>query len=342
MKCLPAYAALFGVVTARTFYSRDATVRELIANCSSSFPPLHVNKSQCQAELKCILQNVAADYSARWGAGASILAFIPTIVGLMSNSVDEIVLIAEESPTLAVLLSLCSVTAFVSRFGEGSESDRSFNIDDVINELRDQLSEAEDIDKAIVRWRRWQRVLILATALSMLSASSIAVWYSVYNIATYGTIVFSCPSRVHAPLWAALAQLLATGNVLLRRYTIQSTAISLQTSPGANRKQVRHCSCTVLEEIPQNLVFLSASSGTEPRSAMAGDHRPSQSTRHADLTRDQADDVDTEFRSLRIRHGHAGFHDHDSSLRCCPCNGPRCGECRYWENHRRLGDLAAQ
>lgn len=80
--------------TERTFSSRNATVGELIDNCTT-VALLYPNYTRCQATLKCILTNIDSDYSARWSAGASILAFIPTIAGLMSNSLDEVVLAAE-------------------------------------------------------------------------------------------------------------------------------------------------------------------------------------------------------------------------------------------------------
>ena len=75
--------------------------------------------TQCYEMLRCILDNVPSDFTARWSAGSSILAFIPTIVGLMSNSINEITSIADESVILALALSVTSITAFSRRFGDG-------------------------------------------------------------------------------------------------------------------------------------------------------------------------------------------------------------------------------
>ena len=75
-------------------------------------------RTMCGQMLRCTIDGVLSDYPARWSAGASILAFIPTIVGLMSNSVDEVTAIAEESIFLAIAISLSSVTTFSSRFGD--------------------------------------------------------------------------------------------------------------------------------------------------------------------------------------------------------------------------------
>ena len=76
-------------------------------------------KAQCYEMLQCVINNVPSNFPARWSAGASILSFIPTIVGLMSNSINEITSMADESGCLAIALSLTSSTAFVSRFGDG-------------------------------------------------------------------------------------------------------------------------------------------------------------------------------------------------------------------------------
>ena len=53
----------------------------------------------------------------RRSAGAGILSFMPTIVALTSNSIDEISLVAEESTILALVLGICSSSAFTTRFG---------------------------------------------------------------------------------------------------------------------------------------------------------------------------------------------------------------------------------
>ena len=100
----------------RTFNSRDAVGRSVIEACRAQLPN---EKAQCYKMLQCVIDNVPSDFTARWSAGASILAFIPTIVGLMSNSINEITSMADESRFLAVALSITSVTAFISRLEDG-------------------------------------------------------------------------------------------------------------------------------------------------------------------------------------------------------------------------------
>ena len=98
------------------FDSRDG--RSVIEACRTQIPD---ERSQCYLMLQCILNNIPSEVNARWSAGASILAFIPTIVGLMSNSIQETTSIADESVILAVALSLSSITASNVRFGDRLE-----------------------------------------------------------------------------------------------------------------------------------------------------------------------------------------------------------------------------
>ena len=102
----------------RFFDSRDVVARSVIEACRLQNLD---ERGQCYTLLRCILNNVPSDFTARWSSGASILAFIPMIVGLMSNSIQETTAIADESVLLAIALSLLSVTAFNSRFGDRAE-----------------------------------------------------------------------------------------------------------------------------------------------------------------------------------------------------------------------------
>lgn len=93
------------------FQSKYPAVEPKIEEYRAKWPN---ERTMCGQMLRCTINGVPGDYPARWSAGASILAFIPTIVGLMSNSVDEITAIAEVSIFLAINISLSSVTVFSS------------------------------------------------------------------------------------------------------------------------------------------------------------------------------------------------------------------------------------
>jgi hypothetical protein len=210
------------------FLSRDKVVSSVITNCTELTP---LDNTPCQAVLKCILTNTSADYSARWSAGASILAFIPTVVGLMSNSIDEVVLCAEESTLVAVMLSLCTVSTFTSRFGDRQSSLR-LNKETVLESLKSQLTELdfEDRNTRVTGRRTFERKVLIIIAVALLVACSVAVWYSIYQITLYGVIIFSCPLRIHIPLWAGLSQLISILSIWLRKYTIRTTVVALYPS----------------------------------------------------------------------------------------------------------------
>jgi hypothetical protein len=94
---LSAVAALATPTTSLFFQSRDATVRSVIQTCSTQ---VGSGRRNCYEMLSCVIDWLPSSYAARWSAGASILAFAPTIVGLMSNSVQEVAAVAEESTLL--------------------------------------------------------------------------------------------------------------------------------------------------------------------------------------------------------------------------------------------------
>ena len=200
------------------FDSRDAVARSVIEVCRSQHPN---EKDQCYPMLLCILNNIPSDFTARWSAGASILAFIPTIVGLMSNSIQETISIADESVILAVALSVSSITAFNSRFGDRMErlsdillKEREWghtNIQMALLVLENMMAEAR---KPRPWWQK-SNTQIYATSLIALVLGA-GVWYEVYEIARYGIIVFACPIKVNIVVWVALSQLLALLNVLCR------------------------------------------------------------------------------------------------------------------------------
>ncbi len=200
------------------FDSREGIARSVIEVCHTQIPN---GKDQCYLMLGCILDNIPSEITARWSAGASILAFIPTIVGLMSNSIQETISIADESVILAVALSVSSITAFNSRFGDRMErlsdilhKEREWghtNIQMALLVLENMMAEAR---KPRPWWQR-NNTQIYATSLIALILGA-GVWYEIYEITRYGIVVFACPIKVNIVIWAALSQLLALLNVLCR------------------------------------------------------------------------------------------------------------------------------
>jgi hypothetical protein len=142
------------------------------------------------------------------------LAFIPTVVALTSNSIDEVVLVAEESPLLALCLCLCSVTVFTSRFGAGGEGNQESDAG-IREDIEFVVKSALSVDPYCARTRKRQRVLILVAEIAILFGCCIATWIPTRMIWRDGVVVYSCEQRVYVPIWIALFQLLAAANVLL-------------------------------------------------------------------------------------------------------------------------------
>jgi hypothetical protein len=225
------------VFASDTFHSLDKEVRIVIANCTTTVEalPFNPDKSRCQATLQCILNGVDAATSARWSAGASILAFIPTLAALMSNSIDDLVLIAEDSLILAIFLALCSVTTFVPRFGRHSETPRELNA--IKEELDYSTKKAfEDNQKSLCSLRKTQRLVILAVAIGFLVAGCAIIWYPVYQIQRNGIVVFSCQQRIHIVIWVVLVQMTAVANILLKPFTIENRTIPLNLQRKGSEK----------------------------------------------------------------------------------------------------------
>ena len=199
----------------RIFNSRDAHVRSVIEACRAQVPH---EKPQCYELLRCILDNVPSDFPARWSAGASILAFIPTIVGLMSNSINEITSIADESLLLAIALSITSITAFFRRFGDGpsrstgtffeEQGGKDVRIQAALSILKDAMSQTP---KPLPWWYCSQTHIYVLSLVAIALAA--VIWYEVYEVTKYGIMTFACPVKVNIGIWVGLSQLLCLANL---------------------------------------------------------------------------------------------------------------------------------
>ena len=202
----------------RIFNSRDAQVRSVIEACRTQVPN---EKAQCYEKLRCILDNVPSDFTARWSAGASILAFIPTIVGLMSNSINEITSIADESVLLAIALSITSITAFFRRFGDGpsrstgtffeEQGGKDVRIQAALSILKDAMSPTP---KPLPWWQSSKMHIYVLTLIAITLAA--VIWYEVYEVTKNGIMTFACPVKVNIGIWVGLSQLLCLANLLGR------------------------------------------------------------------------------------------------------------------------------
>ncbi|KAK4692029.1 hypothetical protein P7C71_g5096, partial [Lecanoromycetidae sp. Uapishka_2] len=187
--------------------NRDSVVRQIIEQCRANITNEH-EQSTCYPILRCVLDTVPSDYTARWSAGASILAFIPTIVALMSNSINEISSTADESTALAVILSLSSVTSFISRLGDAPtrSSNTFFNhhnqdivhLETAWSNIHKLMLEKERHGHS--RWWRERKTQSFAFCLVLLILSA-GIWYEVYEISKFGILVNACPVKINVGVW---------------------------------------------------------------------------------------------------------------------------------------------
>ncbi|KAF2230773.1 hypothetical protein EV356DRAFT_508242 [Viridothelium virens] len=132
------------------FNSNNSSVRNIIENCRSNIPDERHDHSLL---LRCILDNAPSRYSAHWSAAASILVFVPTIVGLMSNNIDELVIAVEELTLLAAIHSLPAVTSFISRIGGvGSQRVRATLFSQTIWDDATVRSYGNIVQKLVTSW----------------------------------------------------------------------------------------------------------------------------------------------------------------------------------------------
>lgn len=99
----------------RLFDSRDAVRRSVIEGSRGETPN---ERAQCYLMLRYVMDDIPTDFTARWSAGSSILAFISTIVGLLSNSINETTAIVDECVVLAFALAVSFTMVFNKRFGD--------------------------------------------------------------------------------------------------------------------------------------------------------------------------------------------------------------------------------
>ena len=212
------------LASSRVFDSREHEVQKTIQVCQSNTTVEHTEKG-CKTILHCIISTSPPDYNARWGAAASILTSIPTIVGLMSNSIEEISTVAEESLSMAILLSLSSVTTFTSRFTQTRSASAFEFYPGYLDALRAQIVEL--LRKNGRKGHPFQGRLLLGIASVLVAMLGAITWYMLVLVTKFGVIVYACSSHFNILLWAGLSQLLTIVNLLLRRYTFETLVIPL-------------------------------------------------------------------------------------------------------------------
>ena len=200
--------------------------------------------------LRCIASNIPTDFTLRWSAGANILAFIPTIVGFMSNSIDELVALSDDSLLLAIALSVSSVTSFNLRLGDRREDIFDAFSNDRIQVLCSKIEECVEHSQAPRRpwWRGGNATLLyLCSFVAFIIAAG--VWYQVYEIMTYGVVVFACPVKANIVVWVGLSQALVLLNVASRSVFSVTATLYVQAGDGSSE------ACRIVLRRPRKTVW---------------------------------------------------------------------------------------
>lgn len=239
----------------RHFQSRNAVAQSIMKNCTATTPD---EVAHCYDIVRCILQQIPNDFPPRWSAGSSILAFMPTIVGLMSNSITEITIVAETSTLLAILLCFCSVTSFSTRFTH-----------ELINEIHvshdpptARLQAAWEDMKMTIQNRNsdsnwWNKTKVQDAGLSLTLVALIGgVWYEVYQISRYGVITFACPVKTNVGVWVALSQTVTLLNCLGRDFLYDIRKIYFRSTSRQVELALSQPSTSPSNESSQQLVII--------------------------------------------------------------------------------------
>jgi hypothetical protein len=216
----------------------SGTVLPVIKKCVAIYPD---QVHYCYNIFSCILDNVSSEIPARWSAAASVLAFIPTLMGLISNSLEELVLFSYHSPILAVLLCLSSTTAFSTRLDFHSSSahrepfeSNTQRVQHRINQVFEALADSKE-EKQKHQSAQSEKILAYCFGATLVGLVA-AVWYKAIDITIYGIVVFTCPVKSNVPLYVSLSQLLSILSVFLRNYSFASRQIHIPESSCRNRR----------------------------------------------------------------------------------------------------------
>lgn len=187
----------------------------------------------CTTFLRCVLFQATDDYPSYWSSSANILAFIPTIVALLSNSIEEIVTISYESHMLALFLALSSTSTFNSRFTNPEQSPIFEHQDGyVVAAHRSVLIRVQKIlhhnrENNERKWYMNEKFHMHVATLALIICAG-GIWFSVWTLTRYGCVVWSCSSRVHVSLWVALSQALVVLNIAFRSSVFRTEQITLR------------------------------------------------------------------------------------------------------------------
>jgi len=213
-------------------------VRPVIKKCVAMYPD---QVHYCYNIFSCILDNVSSEIPARWSAAASVLAFIPTLMGLISNSLEELVLFSYHSPILTILLCLSSTTAFSTRLDFHSSSSHQASFEGNAQRVQHRIDHVFEVLATSKEGKQKRQSIQNEKILGYCFGATLvglvaAVWNKTVDVTIYGIVVFACPVKANVPIYVLLSQLLAILSVVLRNYSFASRRIHIPESSCQSRR----------------------------------------------------------------------------------------------------------
>ncbi|KAF7293865.1 hypothetical protein HMN09_01182600 [Mycena chlorophos] len=175
----PGYAAYDNVIEAISACSLNCT--HFDNTCSSYLPSIDM----CDAILRCVEDNLDNVLMAQYGAAATILGFIPTILSMVGTNRGDHLKIHRRFPILALLLSCCnpstSIVGLIWRARSPPE---------------DIWSAEQDVNPS----RRHGLPIAFLLHLLTAAAAGLVLWQAVV-LGMRGVISFACPTWINPLIW---------------------------------------------------------------------------------------------------------------------------------------------
>nr|GAT45052.1 predicted protein [Mycena chlorophos] len=216
----PGYAAYDNVIEAISACLLNCT--HFDNTCSSYLPSIDM----CDAILRCVEDNLDNVLMAQYGAAATILGFIPTILSMVGTNRGDHLKIHRRFPILALLLSCCnpstSIVGLIWRARSPPE---------------DIWSAEQDVNPS-TRSRRHGLSIAFLLHLLTAAAAGLVLWQAVV-LGMRGVISFACPTWINPLIWVLVGLSAHLIDVLVSRICISDARCRWKLDLGKEPLKMR-------------------------------------------------------------------------------------------------------
>ncbi|KAJ7224929.1 hypothetical protein B0H12DRAFT_280447 [Mycena haematopus] len=179
-------------------YTGYTKIDSLVSSCvqteSAADPSTYADGvGICDAILWCVINDIDNGTSVQYGAAATILGFIPTILSMIGTSRDDHLKIHKRFPILAFLLSCCNpstmIAGLVWRTGTPPE--------DVLLKNHVQLDAY-----------RGGKYIAFVVHVAVAAAAGLVIWQALV-LGMRGVVSFACPTWISPLIWVLVGCSLA-------------------------------------------------------------------------------------------------------------------------------------